>query len=222
MSLIEVKPIDVSQASQAQSQADLMLTNAQNIVINNQHHYEQAATFLKTVKEKYKQLDEMRKKITKPLDVAKRAVMDLFSKPQSCLIDAETMTKKAMLTFINNQEKIRLERERKLQQEADRKRQEALKKAETARANGQEVKAEKYEDKANGVVAPVLAPRVEQVKGIAMKKIWKFKITREDDIPRNYMIPNVKLLGEIARAGKGTITIPGIMFYAEDTVAAGK
>lgn len=220
--MITVNPIDISGAKTAQTQATLMLDNAQQTVIQNQGTYEQAAFFLKTVKEKYKQLDIMRKSITKPLDDSKAQVMNLFRPSIEMLEQAESIIKRSMITYEDEQERIRREQELKLQQEAARKQREALQKAEAARASGNESKAEKYENRAAAVVAPVLAARVNGVQGIARKKVWKYRVDDVNAIPREYMIPNEKLIGDVVRSSKGAIQIPGITAYPEDIISAGK
>jgi hypothetical protein len=218
--IIEVKPIDVSSVQQAQTQATLMLDNAIQTVIQNQGTYEQAGFFLKTVKEKYKQLDTKRKNITTPLDTAKKAVMDLFRRPLECLEQAEQLIKRSMIKYEDDQERIRQDQERRLQAEAEKKRLDALKKADEARANGNDLKADKYESKAAAVVAPVLAARVNGVQGIARKKVWKFKVVDEKLIPREFLCVDETKLGNFARSMKGTMPVAGVEFYEEDTLAA--
>ena len=220
MTNINIPPIDISVANEAQEQSALILNNAKGMIIANQHDYEKSAEFLKVIKEKYKQLESIRKNITAPLDQAKKAVMDLFRKPTACLEDAEKIVKKAMIIFFNDQEKIRRDQELKLQKEAEKKRQEMLKKAEAAREKGKDIKADEYEEKANNTIAPTLAPRVEQVKGVAAKKIWKYRIIDINAIPREYMIPNDELIGQIVRASKGIIKIDGVETYSDNIISA--
>lgn len=220
---IEMPPIDTSEAVEAEREANLIMTNAGNLSIVDQAGYNQAGDFLKTVKVKYAQLDTMRKNMTRPLDSVKRQIMDLFRKPLEYLAQAEQSVKRTMIVYVNEQEKIRREQERKLQQEADRKRQDALRKAEAARAKGQDAKAEKFENKADSVaLAPTLAPRVEQVNGISKRKIWKFQIVDGTKIPREFLCVDEKKLGDFARTMEGSVPVPGVRFYFEETIAARK
>jgi len=55
---------------------------------------------LQRIKGKSKQLDEMRKNITKPIDAAKKEVMTLFKKPLELLEETETKIKKEIATYL--------------------------------------------------------------------------------------------------------------------------
>jgi hypothetical protein len=220
MQIIEVSPINVSGIKEAQTQAETMLSNARSMQILNQSLYEQAASFLKIVKERNNQLEELRKSLTRPLDESKKKIMDLFRIPQSYYQESESLTKKAMIKYEDDQERIRQDQERRLQAEAEKKRLDALKKADEARANGNDLKADKYESKAAAVVAPVLAARVNGVQGIARKKVWKFKVVDEKLIPREFLCVDETKLGNFARSMKGTMPVAGVEFYEEDTLAA--
>jgi len=54
-----------------------------------------------------------------------------------------------------------------------------------------------------------------------MQKVWKFRVTNEALIPREYMTPDMVKIGGVARATKGSIQIPGVEIYSEDIVKAG-
>lgn len=222
MNTIEVAPINVEAAKDAEQKTDLILANANELVIKNQVYYEQAAIMLLSIKEKASELDSLRKSMTKPLDETKRKIMDLFRFPLDKLSKAELKIKNTMLNYMKEQERIRREQELKLQAEAEKKRKELEEKAAKAREEGKEAKAEQYETKAENAVAPVLAPRVDKVKGIVTKTIWRAKITNLGAIPKEYLIPNMEALNKIATATKGAIAIPGIVFVSEEIISAGK
>lgn len=66
-------------------------------------------------------------------------------------------------------------------------------------------------------VAPVIVPRqVPKTVGVSGSQIWKFRITNASLIPREYLVPDEKVLGQIARALKSKTNIPGIEAYCED------
>lgn len=117
---IVIAPVKTSCADQAAEQAEAYLMTAQMVEIHSQPQYEKAAITLKTIKAFSKQLEEERTKITKPMDAAKAAVMNLFRKPAKILEDAEQAVKSAMITYDNEQEKIRLEKERQAREAAAR------------------------------------------------------------------------------------------------------
>ena len=71
-----------------------VLCEKAELSITNQTEYDTASVVLKEVKSRYKELDEQRKSITKPLDDAKKAVMELFKRPLDLLGQAETKIKR--------------------------------------------------------------------------------------------------------------------------------
>ena len=61
--------------------AESYLSSAKAYVIQSPEMAEAASDDLKAIKAKYKQLDDLRKSITKPFDDAKKGIMDLFRAP---------------------------------------------------------------------------------------------------------------------------------------------
>lgn len=65
------------------------------------------------------------------------------------------------------------------------------------------------------VPAVIVRREVPKTEGVSVSQNWKFRITNEALIPREYMMPNEKLLGQLARATKDKTNIPGIEVYPE-------
>lgn len=114
-------------------------------------------------------------------------------------------------------------RERERQAERQRLEDEARKLAETrqlaealrAEAGGNQAQADAIME-APVMVAPVFVTKdVPKIEGVSFREYWKVKIINADLIPREYMIPDEKKLGAMARALKGTMNIPGIEVYSE-------
>ena len=124
--VIKVEPISTEIAVRAQQEAPAMLKQAEAVVILTQEHYEGANDALKAVKNKFKEFEAMRKKGTKPLNEAKQVLMDLFRTPLEILAKAESILKQAMITYAEEQDRVRREEQRKLELKAkaeeDRKR----------------------------------------------------------------------------------------------------
>lgn len=80
--------------------------------------FEIGAEELKAIKAKAAALEEQRKAITKPMDDAKKAVMDLFRSPSELLAQAEAILKRKMLGYQQEQERIAAEARRKAEAEA--------------------------------------------------------------------------------------------------------
>lgn len=68
----------------------------------------------------------------------------------------------------------------------------------------------------NVYVPPVILPSVvPQTKGVVSTKNYKFRITNADLIPREYMVPDEKAIGQIVRALRDKTKIPGIEVYPD-------
>jgi len=248
MKTIEIQKIDVSQSETAAKEAGLALQQAQGLTIKTQEGYDVAAELLKGVKARIKSLDTLRKSLTKPIDEAKARIMDLFRPPVEQYEEAESLIKRGMLTYTDEQERIRREEEARLQREADKKREEAEAKAEEARrqaeeaqkkadearragdeeaarkaeaeAKKQEAKADKQEEKAATIVAPTLAPRVIQANGVSYRDQWTAIITNAEIVPNDYKIVDIPKLNKVAQATKGMITIPGVTWKREKIMSS--
>lgn len=224
--LIEVKPIETHEARGYQIKVIGLKDRASSLVIKDQSTYEESASLLKTVKDMAKLVEESRKKITTPLDLAKKLVMDLFRIPSEELEKLEAGIKRNMISYTNEQERIRKESEEKLRKEAAAK--EAAEKkwleerAIKAEASGKTEKAEELRQQAQEVFvpAPTIAPTVQKVAGVSMKQNWKARVIDINKIPRNYMVVNESMLDKLAKATKGSLAIEGVEFYSEDVLAS--
>jgi uncharacterized membrane protein YqiK len=264
-SLIEIEPIKTSSANQYVQEAKTLGKMVDELKIENQNHYEGAASLLKAVKDMAKSLEESRKKITTPLDIAKKAVMDLFRQPADDLGTFETEIKSRMIHYQNEQEKIRQEKEAKLRREAEaeerrlreakekqerewREKEEAARKelekqqALIAKAKNDKARAEaealaakakaeaerasakaeerRIEAASVQVVAPTIASSVSKVAGVSTRKDWKAKVLNPLLVPRDYLIVDESKLNKVANATKGSLSIPGVQFYAVDVMAS--
>ena len=215
---IVVEPISTEVAVRAQQEAPAMLKKAEAIVILNQSQYESANDVMKVVKTKYKELDTKRKEITKPLDQAKNAVMDLFRQPLELLKQAEATIKKLMIDYADEQDRLRREEQRKLEAKAraeeDRKRKELEERAKKWAAKGKEGKAEELLEQAEEVevVAPVVAVKIEKVKGVSYSYTYSVDTADINQVPREHMLINYPSLNRLAQLTKGMAKVNGVTF----------
>lgn len=127
--------------------------------------YGYAGEQLKQVKAAMNRLDDLRKGMTKPLDVAKKAIMDFFRAPEEKLARAEAGIKRAMIAYSDEQERIRREEQRRAE-EAARKERERLE----AIARETERKArEKAEAERKAAEAAAAAGRAEEAAKLMAK-----------------------------------------------------
>lgn len=228
--LIEVAPINTKQANEYNAKALELTTQAKQLTIKSQPDLERAADLRKTIKDMGKNLEEARKKITSPLDVARKAVMDLFRGPAEALASAEITLNKAITTYTSEQERLRLEAEVKLRRQAEaeekRKREALEERARKAAEAGKAEKAEELLQKAAEVqvVAPTLAPTIQKVAGLSFRENWfaevvdfmaLVKAVAEGKAPMNFIMPNSTVLNSQARATKDSMIVPGVKFFME-------
>lgn len=114
--------------------AEKILAAATEYRVTTAQQYADAGEQLKAIKAKYKELDEQRREITKPLDAAKKRAMDFFSKPLDFLTRAESAIKRGMIAFSEEQERIRREEQRKAEEAAQKERDRLAKIAAEAEA----------------------------------------------------------------------------------------
>lgn len=199
---------------------------AQEIIIKTQDHYDTANAFIVGIKKLQKEVKDTFGPIIQKAFSAHKEAKAQETRHLDPLLKAEELVKGKMLGYLREQERIRQEQERKLQAEAEKKRQEALAKAEAAREAGKEAKAEKYEEKAAQIVAPQLAPTVD--KGNAMvKKLWHAEVydlmalvgaVAAGNLSSNAIEANMTFLNAQARALKETMNYPGVKAVAEDNI----
>jgi hypothetical protein len=217
--------IDVTTEEQELIQkTEVMAAELQDFSISNQQDYTKAGEHLKSIKNSVAELDELRKSLTRPLDDSKKRIMDLFRNPLDVLSKAEAAIKRGMLGYQQDQERIRRAEEARLAELQRKEAERIAKRAEKADANGNADKAEALRDQAQQLasVTPLVATKVEPVAGINTKTVWKYRIVDVNIIPREYMVANDKMIGDVARANKGTLKIAGVEFYPEQVIAAGR
>lgn len=215
--------VNINTKQEQQKTADVpALCKKAEIVIHNQDDYNTASDVLKEVKSRYKELDTQRKNITKPLDDAKKAVMELFRQPLDLLGKAESKIKSLMIGYTAEQEKKAREEQQKLQKlaeaEAEKERKKLEAKIERAKASGKEEKAEELEMQKEAIIpidVPVVTANIEQPKGISYKEKWTAEVFDFKLLPDEYKLPNQQALDKIANATKGSVPIPGVKFKSE-------
>lgn len=204
-----------------------------NYAIESAEKYRTAADDVKIIKAKTKELIVLKKSLLDPINESKKRITNLFKEPLDCLERAEKGVKKLMANWHTKQEEIRQAEQKRLddiqRKEAERLQQAAAKelaraeslKTESAKARAA-AKAEELKAKSEIVteIAPVVENKVEKIDGISIRKTWKFKIVNINEIPREYMIPDEKYIGQIVRNSKGKKEIPGVKTYSEDVISS--
>jgi len=220
-----VKTFEISEEMQnlvIQAQGNVALAQRFTIVSND--GYIQAGEILKKVKRCYQEIETKRKELTLPLDESKKRIMNFFRQPLEQLSSAERQIKGAMLGFTEEQERIRREEEQRIQalarEEQERLDKLVMEQITQAQKEGNLEKAAKILDTVVQVAVPIVQSEKPKVQGIRTVTRWKYKVVDEALLPRQYLIPNEKMLADIAIRTKGAIKIPGVEFYFESMVTS--
>jgi hypothetical protein len=230
---IAVKPISNNVADTFSTKAVDLSKEVAALKIIDQPSYENAAGILRSVKAMAKEAEDERKKITRPLDEAKDAVMALFNPIKTRLENAESVLKNAILTYSQEQErKRRIEEERLAKEAKEREEKEKarlLKQSEKALESGNLDKAVDLEQQAqeHHVPAPTIASPVQKVAGLSYKTVWKARIIDYKKIPIEMLFTNdaqkeahQSYFNALSEKTKGSLPIPGVEFYYEKNVAS--
>ena len=215
--VIEIPSIDTSKVENAVIEATEILQDAQAVVVKTPEQLQIAGDWRNKIKARLKQLDTERKDITRPLDDVKAKIMDKYRPVVEKLEAAYKLFDRGIADYLNEQERIRQEQQRKLEAEAEKKRLEAETKAKEWADKGNDKKAEEWLDKADNVIAPV-APEVPKAEGITTRKDWDFEIINPNEVPRDFCIPDEKAIRAFIKATKGTKQIAGIKIFEKTII----
>lgn len=93
----------------AQQEAESTRTSLVGFEIHDQEEFDMLDVIRKEATTDYKTLEDQRLALTKPLDKAKRDVMDWFRPAKDALTELKSMLKTAADTYVNEQERKRLQ-----------------------------------------------------------------------------------------------------------------
>lgn len=112
-------------------------------------------------------------------------------------------------------------------QAAIRAQEEAARKAEEDRrlVAAQEMQDQGEADVAEEILTAPIAPVIKapppapKAASVQMVKVWKYEITDAAKLPREYLTPDETKIGRMVKASSGTLVIPGVRIYCEETAA---
>lgn len=240
---ISVKGAEVS------AEVTLFLASAESLSIATQGEYEAAATLHGQVSRLKKRIEDERKAQTRPIDDAKKRIMDQYREVESSLERGKDILSTALSAYQRGRDaeamllQIAAEKERQAaiqaaEQEADRKRLALLAEAEKVEAlsvldDDEEaavdafLAAERIREEAERIsAAPVpmaapVAPTYQKAAGLSTRTYWKFRIDDPDLVPPYFLCPDLKKIGEYVKEHKGMTDIPGVYVYDSDTMVGG-
>lgn len=179
------------------TEADGIFGLVQRVQVQTVGEYETTAGWLRDLKGKQKELEADRKEIVDPLTKAVKLVNDLFRKPLERLKAAENVLKTALLDY----------------QDRAATREHAALAAAVQASNAGNRQA------AVALIAQASAQQAH-VAGISTKDVYRCEVTDASLLPREFLIPDEKAIGELVRAKHGQIEIPGVTITIEKSVTA--
>ena len=232
-------PTTTSISLQYQQPAQQDLENTQNyytrmverFIVDSPMMYELGVTELKKIKAKKTELDNQRKSITAPMDLAKKVVMDLYRPTVEALDYSENTLKTKLMAFDEEQQAIQRQRQAEAEVEAERQRAQLAEQAQQAEQSGDTIMAEALLETACVVVAPVVGKDVPKVAGVSTRVTWRAEVTDKLSLIKfiaenpqfiDMLDANQSALNKFAGAMKSNANIGGVRFFEEKTMAASR
>lgn len=206
---------------------------AREMRIFDQATYELAADALRGIKLLRDEIEQTFGPIVKKAHEAHKEAVAQRKKVEAPLEEAERIFKGNISGYLIEQERIRLEAERKAREEAERLQAEAIEAsieaAEESGASAEEIAAIIEQP----MVAPVVsvAPTVQPVSGISAAKTYRVEVVNLRElakavatgaVPETYIAANLPALNGVARSTRGAISIPGVRIVEDSVIRAGR
>lgn len=205
-------------------QVETIVTRAGAVSVTDAATNADAARMLSLIKGRAKELDDLRKSMTRPLDESKRRIMDMFRPVEQQLADAEQHIKGAMLEW-DRAERRRLEAERAA---AEAERQRLAAEASRATEEGRYTDAVVAAEDSLNVPEPQKAP--QRARGTSVADIWHAEVidlqalvlaVATGEAPLNLITINQPAINALARATKQEgVVLPGVRFWREANLRA--
>ncbi len=209
--------------------ATAALARAEALVISNHEQYEAAVAELKAIKAKFNEVDGHRKELKKPLDEAVTKLQAFFRSPLDFLIRAESILKRKVLAYQQEQEIIRRKEQAKLDEAARKEQAKLAEQAAKAAAAGKVEKAELLQQRATTVVAHTVVREAPKVSGLSTRKTYSAEVTdlqalvkavAEGRAPLSFLQANYTVLNQQARSLKTEFVCDGVKVIESDSLAA--
>lgn len=200
---------------------------AGEIKVEDQISLDSALEILKVCKLMRRKIDDLMDPIIKRDNDMHKADLEQKRALKAPILTAEDIVKPQVASYRRKLEDARWEAEEKARRAIEAKKkeeEELLKKALKAEEKGEVEEAEdlleeavaKVEEAPQEVTDLKSVPKAPDPKGTTLRKVWKYRITDPEKVPREFMILDEKKIGFFARTYKGSKEIPGIEIYSED------
>ena len=223
----------ITTPEQAEQQLTTVVTGleaaANNMVIDSDDRYNQAAAFLQRIKGQQKAVTDFFEPMRLSTKAAYDAVLGRRKDMTTPLDKAEKVIKGKMGAYQQEVERKQREREAELRRLAEAERERKFREAVAAEAQGDTIgaemammEAEVMDDAAAVAVAPAAAPKV---KGISTRMSWEITGIDPGKVPVEFAGVCIRPVDEkevlnLIKATKGKIQIPGITYKEKPIISA--
>jgi len=223
----ETNEIDTA-AQQANDASVELMAKAEAFSIATPEQFQASGDLLREIKTRQKAVAATRTGITKPMDAAKKRVMDIFKPVAVRLVAAEQTIKGAMLTFTQAEDARRREEQAARDEVARKERERLERRAADARTGGHDEKADVLEQNAARSIAPQ-AEEPTKAEGVHTVTTWHAEVVDLEALIKSvaagetgviFLQADMTMLNESARTLKGAFTVPGVRAVAEESVSA--
>ena len=169
----------------------------QNLHVNSPEEQTKAEDLLISTRHAWKQADEKRRELTRPLDDAKQRVIELFNPYLNRLQTAITILNRELTTYHQTLVALRLDKEREaMETQAVRMKQ--------AEATGEVVDPLQLPDVPN-----VVKTSHANLGTVTYRDEWQVKVVNAAKVPRDLCEPSLPMIR--ARVKSGVTNIPGVL-----------
>lgn len=169
------------------------------IVVTNGTSLSKANSALVYIKGLRSQIAKAFDPIIEKARLVPKIALEQKRKTEQPLVEAEQYIKPQIASYMAKLERERYETERK---------QRELERAE-----------KKFGLEPSSQLKPIPAAQ-PKLKGVSIRKIWKFRITNAKIVPAIYWKIDLQEIGKVGRESKGQAKIAGVEFYSEPVVAS--
>lgn len=206
-----------------------VVQRATEITIAGQPDRLAAMDLVKAVKAGQKKATDFFRPMKQAADESKRRILDAEKLVMGPLMSAETILKQKLIAYDTEQDRIRIEQQRRLQAEADARAEAERRRLEkeAEKLKTPELKEARLEQAA-AVVAPVvqIAAPVKQ-NGESTRTLWKARLVSLEqltglpagDLRLSFVTFDQTAANRFATSTKGAVNVPGVEFYSETSLA---
>jgi len=209
--------IDEGQIAAVRAEIAPVLSAAKDIVVLDEVTHLRALNLAAECKQRQRKVEEVWGEAKEATHKAWKTVTDTIASFTKPLADAASIcNQKAYAWKKVEDERRRIEAQRIERENAKRVEEELLRTAEALTEDGNseladEVMAQKVE------VATVKPVEVAKPEGISYRENWQFRIVDASIVPREYLMPDEKKIGQFVKANKANTKIAGVEVYDAGT-----